>query len=398
MFRNEYMNKRDEVFCKKMCRIQKIFDQIKGNLLIFGAGRHTLRLLKIVSVDALEIRVCDNHTEGTICGWNIEKPNDELYAWADKILISSYIFQYEIFEEIRKHVSLDKIISLYKSKEDLPFYEIKKDIDLQNSEPIDEQSRKPSYKFNAWKNVALGGESYDKSVEKDFFYAVESPLIMKYVKKGKVLDVGAGTGRLSGELFKNGCEVIAADTSDVQLDYLKRKFPKIEICIVKDEHLPFDDNTFDTVTSVDMLCHFDNWQVFLKEHIRVLKPGGVCIFSCNNKDNLSSITKSNEEKVRLVKGTFGTTAAVSKQELLALCREIKNTSLEAMVPYKFFGQNGLFNGCLSMDEMENLRDYYGFCCKNVEAAKIIEQFEREIIQKLPGDTSFYNICVLRKNE
>ena len=46
-----------------------------------------------------------------------------------------------------------------------------------------------------------------------------------------------------------------------------------------DEQLPFDDNTFDIITSSLVLEHVVNPDFYYSEAARLLKPGGVCFFN-----------------------------------------------------------------------------------------------------------------------
>lgn len=102
----------------------------------------------------------------------------------------------------------------------------------------------------------------------------------------QVLDLGAGYGgaaRYLARTFK--CPVVALNLSEVenqrdreinegeQLDHL------IKVVDGNFENLPFDDNTFDVVWSQDSFLHSGDRESALREAARVLKPGGVFIFT-----------------------------------------------------------------------------------------------------------------------
>jgi len=79
--------------------------------------------------------------------------------------------------------------------------------------------------------------------------------------KGKILDIGAGTGIISRN-YKN---VISLDPSENMLKYAKGK-----TVIAKAEYLPFPDKSFDTIVSLTALHHCNIDQA-IKEIKRVSK-------------------------------------------------------------------------------------------------------------------------------
>lgn len=97
---------------------------------------------------------------------------------------------------------------------------------------------------------------------------------IKAVKGKKVLDAGAGTGRLSIRLFDAGADVTALDISPEMLSELNKKNPEIETVEGDLEHMPFADDTFDMVFSSLALVHLKKIEPFLDECYRVLKDDG----------------------------------------------------------------------------------------------------------------------------
>ena len=101
----------------------------------------------------------------------------------------------------------------------------------------------------------------------------------------KILDVGAGTGRLSIPLQKNGGEITACDVSSQMLKVLARKNHHIETVVGEAESLPFPDNSFDIVTAAFLIVHLKNPTRFFDEVYRVLKDGGLfLVTNVNQKD------------------------------------------------------------------------------------------------------------------
>ena len=98
----------------------------------------------------------------------------------------------------------------------------------------------------------------------------------------KVLDVGAGTGRLSLPLANRGAHVTALDVSPKMLGLIKNT--NIQIVVGEAESLPFENNTFDIVTAAFLIVHLKDPTRFFDEAYRVLKDGGVlAITNINQK-------------------------------------------------------------------------------------------------------------------
>ena len=112
-----------------------------------------------------------------------------------------------------------------------------------------------------------------------FWDSFEKKALKPYIdeaKGKKVLDAGAGTGRVSLRLHKTGAEVTALDISPEMLGILERKEPGIKTALGDMTHMPLEDESFDMVFSSLALVHLKKTQVtpFLDECYRVLKDGG----------------------------------------------------------------------------------------------------------------------------
>lgn len=88
-----------------------------------------------------------------------------------------------------------------------------------------------------------------------------------------ILDLGAGTGKLTIPLLLESREVIAADTSPEMLGVAKGKADELDLeikAVVCDAHqLSFKDSTFDCVVSSRMLMHLGDWRKGVREICRV---------------------------------------------------------------------------------------------------------------------------------
>jgi ubiquinone/menaquinone biosynthesis C-methylase UbiE len=100
--------------------------------------------------------------------------------------------------------------------------------------------------------------------------------------QGRVLEIGVGTG-LNLPHYPPVDELVAADPSEPMLRRARRRAAKTgrDVTFVEApaEQLPFEDDSFDTVVSMLVLCTVENQQRALQEIRRVLRPNGPFLFS-----------------------------------------------------------------------------------------------------------------------
>jgi 2-polyprenyl-6-hydroxyphenyl methylase / 3-demethylubiquinone-9 3-methyltransferase len=107
----------------------------------------------------------------------------------------------------------------------------------------------------------------------------------------KVLDVGCGAGFLSNYLSANGLDTTGIDLSESSLETARRQDEggKARYVYADAYKLPFDDGSFDVVTSTDFLEHVSEPKRVLDEIQRCLKPGGLFVFHTFNKTKLAHL-------------------------------------------------------------------------------------------------------------
>lgn len=113
-----------------------------------------------------------------------------------------------------------------------------------------------------------------------FYYLATHKLIITLIqtnlkssnKNLKILDAGCGTGLLAKHLEKFG-SVVGVDIDPHAIHYSSKR--KVKVITASINKLPFKENEFDLVASVDVIYHDRvHDKIALKELYRVLKPGG----------------------------------------------------------------------------------------------------------------------------
>ena len=107
----------------------------------------------------------------------------------------------------------------------------------------------------------------------------------------KLLDVGCGAGFLTNHFASENFAVYGLDISEDSLRVARNHDATQSVTYVAGDayRLPYDDASFDVVTSMDFLEHVDRPADVIKEISRVLKPGGLFFFHTFNRNWLSYI-------------------------------------------------------------------------------------------------------------
>ena len=103
----------------------------------------------------------------------------------------------------------------------------------------------------------------------------------------EILDVGCGLGGIDVELIERyqANRVVGIDVEPHLIELAKERInlaglsDNVEFKLVEPGPLPFDNEVFDVVFSKDAIVHIENKLAFYQEALRVLKKGGVFIWS-----------------------------------------------------------------------------------------------------------------------
>jgi ubiquinone/menaquinone biosynthesis C-methylase UbiE len=98
-------------------------------------------------------------------------------------------------------------------------------------------------------------------------------------RNARLLEVGAGTGRISIPLLERGADLIGCDLSLPMLRRQHAKHAGTRLTQADATRLPFQSGWFDGLLTIHVLHLVGNWRGALREFARVLRPGGVYLNS-----------------------------------------------------------------------------------------------------------------------
>lgn len=99
----------------------------------------------------------------------------------------------------------------------------------------------------------------------------------------QVLDLGAGTGKLTTRLVERGLDVVAVDPIPDMLEVLSASLPETRALLGTAEEIPLEDNSVDVVL-VAQAWHWVDPERAIPEVARVLRPGGRLGLVWNTRD------------------------------------------------------------------------------------------------------------------
>jgi SAM-dependent methyltransferase len=120
-------------------------------------------------------------------------------------------------------------------------------------------------------------------------------------QSARVLDIGAGTGRVAIPMAACGCDVVALEPSAGMVKELRAKDPSATVSIIVGEgaRLPFPAASFEAVVIARLLYLTPDWQQILAECRRVLLPAGRLLHEWGNGESDEAWVRVREEARRL---------------------------------------------------------------------------------------------------
>ncbi len=144
----------------------------------------------------------------------------------------------------------------------------------------------------------------------DYLTACERLLFDTYIKPGTaILDLGVGGGRTTPYLSQKAARYVGVDYSEEMVQSCRRKFPEKELLVSDASDLSgFSDASFDAIViafnGLDCISPEERrWQC-LRECARVLRAGGVLIFSSHNPRSIFVRPAWDRERLHVFAGTL----------------------------------------------------------------------------------------------
>lgn len=128
-------------------------------------------------------------------------------------------------------------------------------------------------------------EAYQRHYELEethWWFVSRRYLLLKFITKlgipktAKIFDFGCGTGATLKYLSQFG-NAKGGDISKKAISYCKKR--GLNAFLIKEKRTPFASNSFDLVTALDVIEHIKDDGPALRELHRILKKGGVAVFT-----------------------------------------------------------------------------------------------------------------------
>lgn len=144
------------------------------------------------------------------------------------------------------------------------------------------------YRETIASTVPFAGETLDAATRLKALHL--AALVGRYgiaAEAADVLDVGCGVGLAHGIYAEQFGSVTGADISTESLSIARSEYPDISYDLYDGQQLPYPENRFDVCTATCVMHHVDplSWGNFIREMVRVLKPGGVVVIFEHNPFN-----------------------------------------------------------------------------------------------------------------
>jgi ubiquinone/menaquinone biosynthesis C-methylase UbiE len=116
-------------------------------------------------------------------------------------------------------------------------------------------------------------------------------------RRGRLLDIAAGSGIAASFLQGRGWQVSALDISEELVSQIRERGIDARVHDLATGPLPFEDQFFEAIFAGEIIEHLVDTSGFLDELRRVLRPGGVVVLTT---PNLASL----ENRLRLLCGRY----------------------------------------------------------------------------------------------
>ncbi|MDO9411343.1 MAG: class I SAM-dependent methyltransferase [Pseudolabrys sp.] len=107
--------------------------------------------------------------------------------------------------------------------------------------------------------------------------AVRAAVLSRLAAQARLLDLGAGSGRVGWPFIAAGDNYTGVDLSFGMLQAFKQRAPQATLVQADGCALPFANRAFDGVLLVQIFGGLKNWRALIDEILRVLRPRGLLL-------------------------------------------------------------------------------------------------------------------------
>jgi SAM-dependent methyltransferase len=160
----------------------------------------------------------------------------------------------------------------------------------------------------AWLYTQYWGDEFHKQA----LPVLDRLVLARIPKKGRILDLCCGDGRITAHLAKRGYNLLGIDGSERMLTYAKHRSPKVEF-LLKDarsfELPPEFDAVISTFDSLNHVMEVRGLEAVFRNVYACLKPGGIFVFDLNREEAYRDYwartsTSVDPRAVSIARGTY----------------------------------------------------------------------------------------------
>jgi SAM-dependent methyltransferase len=137
-------------------------------------------------------------------------------------------------------------------------------------------------------NTFSSTQALQEYTEMTDLFPIERQVLQEHfpAAPARILDLGCGAGRTTQHLVEMGYDVVAGDIVPEMVEQAMKKMPRTDIRVLDATKLDLPSESFDVVwfsfNGLDYIYPFSSRLAALKEIKRVLKPGGLFVYSSHN--------------------------------------------------------------------------------------------------------------------
>jgi SAM-dependent methyltransferase len=141
--------------------------------------------------------------------------------------------------------------------------------------------------FDANEPLPLTGERTAPGIPEENYWfqrhVVAYDFVTRYARGARVLDAGCGEGYGTDRLSTVAAEITGIDLEEPVIRRAAARYPRARFDSGNLVALPYPNDRFDAVVSLQVIEHLLSPQEFLAECARVLRPDGVLVISTPNR-------------------------------------------------------------------------------------------------------------------